>query len=212
MSITLTILQNEVTGNLELNNDAVTITRFKVVEHINAAQRTLLRTLPLSEIDNAIKTVRFNLTDDVNAYQWPSDFARRIKIWLDFTNAISVSNHGKVATESKNGEFYKSGNYVPTAGYPKWESIEGGFKVFPLPTSDRTDGGRLRYVQQLPTITSSQDCLLRADLTNLIVFYASSLSCMVDDYNLALAKQYAAMFTEDAKTFYRDNKIPGISK
>jgi hypothetical protein len=59
----------------------------------------------------------------------------------------------------------------------------------------------LRYVYLLPTVSDSQQCLLRADLENAIVYRASALSALIDGYRPDLATQFDQMFWQEAQAF-----------
>ena len=205
-------LVDEVLSNLELDgNIAANLTRFKVYDNLSAVQRFLIRQLPLTEIDTAIKTVKFNLTTNVVAIQWPSDYARFVKLWMDFTNPITDINQGRLLTEAKNGEFnIDITDYQPTTEYPKFEFIEGGFAIRPIPSSSVTNGGRLRHVQQLPKISAAQDSLLREDLRNLMVYRGTALCAMVDDYSPDISTRFNALFVQEGASFWGDNKVPGV--
>ncbi|MBC8458847.1 MAG: hypothetical protein H8D67_12710 [Deltaproteobacteria bacterium] len=204
--ITGTILKAAVIGNLELNNDSTTETRFRVYANINAALRTVLRTFPLSQIDNAIKTATFNLLQDISAYQWPADFVRFVRMWVDYSTAMSQTNHGNEATPAWESQFYgNSLDQRPLATAPRVDIVEGGFDIRPVPASALANGGRLKYVYLQPDISDSQNCLLREDLYNAIVFEGTSLCMKIDGYNIKGSIDYHDRFKDELVIFGGSN-------
>ena len=200
--ITGATLKAAVLARLELNNDATTITRFLIYENINAAVRFILWTFPLPMIDNAIKTVKGNLVAATSAYQWPSDYVRMIKLWVDFTNQITQTNPGYEAVLSlDNALFVNSLDQRPDPHHPRFDIVEGGFDVRPVPAGSLSNGFRLRYVYLLPTVSDSQQCLLRADLENAVVLRAVAFSAMIDGYRPDLADKFDKMFWQEAQAF-----------
>lgn len=200
--ITGATLKAAVLARLELNNDSTTITRFLIYENINAAVRFILWTFPLQLIDNAIKTAKGNLVSGTSAYQWPSDFVRIIKLWVDFTNQITQTNPGYEALESPDNILYANSlDQRPDSYHPRYDIVEGGFDLRPVPSGNLSNGFRLRYVYLLPTVSDSQQCLLRADLENAIVYRASALSALIDGYRPDLATQFDQMFWQEAQAF-----------
>lgn len=205
--ITGTTLKSEVIALLELNNDSDSVTKFKVYENINAAVRYICRIFPLSEIDNAIKTDKGNMLSGVSAYQWPSTFIRFIQLWLDYNSAISQTNPGYEVGLVPDGRFYPNSlDQRPTRYAPKFDFVEGGFDIRPVPDSNLANGIRLRYVQAFPDVSDSQNCLLREDLRNAIVLEAGSLCCLVDNYNLELSNILHQRFFEEYKAFGGNNR------
>ena len=200
--ITGATLKAAVLARLELNNDTTTETRFLVYENINAAVRFILWTFPLRLIDNAIKTAKGNLVSGTSAYQWPSDFVRLIKLWVDFSNAITQTNPGFEALEPVDNVLYPNSlDQRPDSYHPRFDIVEGGFDLRPVPGASLSNGFRIRYVYLLPTVSDAQQCLLRADLENAIVYRASSLAAMIDGYRPDLANQFDAMFWQEAQAF-----------
>jgi len=205
--ITGTALKAEVVAHLELNNDATTVSRYKVYENINAAVRYICRVFPLSEIDNAIKTAKGNLLNGISAYQWPSDFIRLIQLWIDFNEAITQTNDGYEAILTRDGKFYPNSlDQRPTQFLPKFDFVEGGFDIRPVPSQDLSSGIRLRYVQAFPAVSDSQNCLLREDLRNAIVLKAASLCCFVDNYNANLGIALNKQFIDEFQAFGGNNR------
>lgn len=204
--ITGTTLKAAVIANMELNNDATTESRFRVYANINAALQTVLRVFPLSQIDNAIKTTKGNLLQDISAYQWPSDFVRFIRLWVDYNNAITQTNPGYEAIPPWEGEFYADSlDRRNSQKKPLVEYVEGGFEIRPVPSAALTAGLRLKYVYLQPDISDSQNCLLREDLQNAIEFEATSLCAKIDSYNLELSANMHERFKEELAIFGGSN-------
>ena len=204
--IEYTELTNDIVGKLEIDNTDTD--RFDVDENLAIAQLSLLNTLPFHFINNAIKTVKGNLSNGVNSYQWPSDYVRFNRMWVDFANSITGSNEGKKV------QIYNDiDNRIPVIGsvatknYPFIDlNVEGGFGIYPVPDADVTYGWRCRYVWQVPNPTSSQDCLLQYNLKNLLVYRTVQLCALIqtesgNPYNLGLSQEMKDLFTTELMNF-----------
>ena len=199
--ITYAELKADVVGMLEIDNTDAD--RFLLDENLRKAQLTLLNTLPFRYLTNAIKTVKANLSNGVNLYQWPSDYVRFIEMWVDFTNPITASNEGRKIVEYEDSDFY-----TPTIGdlasknYPYIDlNVEGGFGIYPVPDKDVTSGWRLRYVWQTPNPTAVQDCLLEYNLKNLLVYRTVELCAIIEEHNIVLSEKAGKMFTDELNLF-----------
>ncbi len=205
MSISYSELVTDVLKNLEMNSlvsNSSQISRFKVVENLNAAQRDILKMFPLETMDNAKKTVKGDLSAGVSSIQWPSDYMRLVKLWLDYGAEICNVNPGKEAIPAQNQTLHPNSlDKRPTVQFPCYEIIEGGFEIRPVPTADQTNGFRLRYVYMLPDISSNQDSLLRTDLKDALVFRATEYCAIVDGYRMDLADKYGKLFLEQLQSY-----------
>ena len=191
----------EVADNIEIDgNTAVNVARFKIYEHLNAAQTEIILAARVVFVDNAIQESLFSLANGVNEIQFPSDYLRWISLSLDFAAAITGSNRGREATEATQGEM-QSVAFAPVAKYPKFEIMEDGYRFKPVPSVAMTDGGLIRYVKHPAEITSIQDCLLKLALKPVMVFRATSLSAAVDNYRLDLAKLHKGYYDDGIKAF-----------
>lgn len=194
-------LVGEVADNIEIDgNTAVNVARFKIYEHLNAAQTEIILAARVAFVDNALQEALFNLADGVNEIQFPSDYLRFVSLSLDFTTAITSSNRGREASEANQGEMQATA-FAPIAKYPKFEIMEDGYRFKPVPSAAVTDGGLIRYLKNLPEITSSQACLLKLGLKPVMVFRATSLSAAVDNYRLDLAKLHKGYYDDGIKAF-----------
>lgn len=195
-------LKSEVLANLELGSSDAT--RFKVFESLNSAQLTLLNILPIEYLKNAVKTAKFNLVNGNARYQWPDDFIRIVQMWISYSAGISSAAPGREASLYNPEETIVPIGRLASANFPFYDiHTEGGFELQPIPSLDLTAGGRLRYVYQLPAIseTDDQDSLLEADLKNLLIWRATALSCMVDNYNPQRAAQYEKLYQQELQSF-----------
>jgi len=207
--ITAASLVSEVLGWMELNgNTAANAASFQVYANLSHVQRYLIRNLPLKEIDVGIKTVQFNLIISVNRVQWPSDYARFLNLWLNYTAAITESVPGRRVREDKEGAMESDiADFQPSTDYPQFEYVENGFRFAPVPAASQANGGQIKYVQQLPNISISQDSLLRDDHKALLVYGAAELCASVDDYNIPLSEKMGKLFDRDFQGFWGDNRI-----
>lgn len=204
MSISGSDLANEVTGRLKLSSNETT--RFKVYDSLNEAQRHLLNALDHRFLTEAIKTVLGDLSANTVLYQYPADFIRLVKLWLNYTTEIAAgdpTNAGKPARLVADDMIAAANrNLTATTGYPTVSlGVEGGFEIRPSPSASVTNGYRLRYVYTLQEISASAPCLMRDNKRNLLVFYACYLSAMVDGYSEALSKHYKAAFDDAVALF-----------
>lgn len=201
MSISYEDLSLEVASRLRINS--TDRDRFKVQDSLNHAQRFLINSLDKKYLNNAIRTIKGKLLKGEPAYQLPTDFVRHIAIWISYTAAITAATPGKPATVVGEDEIdINNRNKPATTTYPQISyGAENGFELRPIPSADQTNGWRMRYIYLLPDINSSQNCMLKDNLKNLLVLYASSLSAMVDGYSEKMAAGYLAEFNEELKLF-----------
>ena len=199
--ITYAVLKAEVLGRLEI--DVTDATRFKVDESLAHAQRAILNSLPEQHIANAIRTSRFDLVANTASYQHPEDYLRFTDLWLDYEAEITTTNLGRYATplESSTG-FIRNPADKATKRYPYVDlEVEGGISIYPVPAVDQTNGGRIRYIQLLPAPTDIQNCLLNERLQNLLVYKATAMSALVEEFNLNLAKVMNELFDKELAEF-----------
>jgi hypothetical protein len=212
MSIAYNDLLDEVMGNLQLDA-VVDDTRFNFDDNVNAAQRKLLNMLDQKYLTEAIKTVRGNLATDIPFYQYPVDFYRFLKLWIDYSNEITDLNVGKRAHLVGDTDIdINNVNRPYSTTYPQVSlGVEGGFEVRPIPEEDQSNGWRMRYVYALAEISSTQVCLLRSNLRNLLVIDTTRRCALVDNFNPELAVKYDEMFKEEVTAFLpkKENRQSG---
>lgn len=205
--ITYTELTEAVAKNLEINN--TDIDKYNVLASLNSAQWTLINTLPFDFIANAISLTRGALTANRPFYQWPPDFVRFVQAWVSYTSKISDSNRGVPLTEYKSDHHFKPMAEIGTTNFPFINNhIEGGYEIRPAPTADQASGILLRYVWKLPDIAVLQDCLLDINLKNLLVFRATALSAIIDNYRPDLGALFDAKFETGLSRFLPKEEKP----
>jgi len=202
MSISHADLLAEVMGNLQLDA-TVDNTRFNFDDNVNAAQRKLLNMLDQKYLTEAIKTDRGDLSINVPFYQHPAGFYRFLKLWIDYGAEITDLNVGKRANLVGDVDIdINNINRPYSITYPQVSlGVEGGFEIRPIPLANQTKGWRMRYVYALAKISSTQVCLLRANLRNLLVIDTTKRCALVDDFNPELAARYEDIFKEEVTTF-----------
>lgn len=203
MSITYTELKNAVVGQLEI--DATDADRYELDGNLAAAQLGIINSLPFEYLKNVLTTTKTNIQSGIHLYQWPSDFVRFVRLWLDYDNAIveSSGNHGNKAqdVDDENSHLVNIAK-IATKRYPYVDlNVEAGYGIYPVPSSNVTNGQRLRYVWQVPNPTSTQECLLEYNLRNLMVYRATELCALVDEFNVDLAAAMAKLYTEELSRF-----------
>lgn len=195
-------LVTQVVNNLEIGNTDTDIERFNIVANLNAVQLQLLNILPTHFISVAVRTVKFNMTADKPDYQWPNEFVRYVKMWVDYANPITYTNPGREVTVWNPEKHHLPITDIASENFPFIDlDIERGFYLAPIPNTSVTNGIRLRYVQELPAISDTQPSLLDARFKNLLVFGASSLSALVDNYRPELAKNFQDLFQRELGPF-----------
>lgn len=215
MSISETELANQVVANLELGGSANDISRFKIYENLSIAQLNLLNILPLQYLSESMKTVLFSLEKDMADYQWPAvtaPFLRYVAMWVDFANAIVMTggtlNPGNRVTEYDHDIFQKPINEIATVDYPFIDlHAEQGYMIYPTPTANVTNGGRLRYVFKPDDITSGQDSILNPKFKNLLIYRATALCAVVDNFRPDLANLFEEFYDKELAGFLPKEEI-----
>lgn len=203
MSILYTELLGAVVGHLEI--DATDASRFEFDANIATAQLGLLNALPFKFLKNAVTTTKTNIDDGIHLYQWPSDFVRFHELWLSYDAAINEAAgvYGNKAQEYDGEQAHiKNIASLATKRYPYIDiDVEGGYGIYPVPSADQATGQRIRYIWQIPNPTITQDCLLEYNLRNLLIFRATQLCALVDEFNIQLAQEMGKNYTEELNLF-----------
>lgn len=216
MAILATELVSAVVGKLELNaSSASLISKYQIYENLSEAQLGLMNILPIQYLSEGIKTVLFNLELNEAEYQWPTvdfPFLRYVALWVDYDNTI-VMTGASVVPGTKVIEFDADIHHLPpttiaTQNYPMMDlNVEVGFMLYPVPDLAVTNGGRLRYVYKPADITSIQDSLLNPGLKNLLIFKATALSALVDNYRPDLAVKYEGMYDKELRGYLPKDEV-----
>ena len=198
--MTLAVLTAEVLGRLKLR--AQDATRFKITDSLNEAQRWILTHADSRLIKNAVRSEKFNLKASIGSMQLPSEFVRVLPhgAWMDYFAEISDTNPGRPVRILFDGEVHEGSNIysVPSIDFPQISfGIEGGILIRPVPAATRANGLRLLYVQMLPTISSTQECLLDVSLENCTIYKATSLSAMIENYSPTMAESFGKMALDE---------------
>ena len=93
--IAANVLVSEVCKNLQIDNIALNVSRFKIEENINQAQRHLLMTLPIKKISEGVYVGYGNISSGTTDYNLPDGLLRLIKIYVDFSGTITGTNRGR---------------------------------------------------------------------------------------------------------------------
>lgn len=198
--ISATVLRDEVIANLEISS--TDYTRFKVYEHLNQIQLTLINILPLKYLSQLVKTSKFNLAANIFVIQWPDDFVRYIKMWLDYDYPITASNRGVEVTIFDPSIHIQTMDLISSQRFPFVDlDVEKGFEIQPVPDANIIDGGRLRFVYYPPNISDTQDALIDYRCKNLLVWGATSLCSNVDNYRPDMAKTFWGYYQDELKLF-----------
>lgn len=203
MSITYTELKNAVVGQLEI--DATDADRYQLDINLAAAQLGIINSLPFEYLKNVITTTKTNIQNGIHLYQWPGDFVRFVRLWLDYDNPISESsgNHGNRAQDVDDESSHVVNiAALATKRYPYVDlNVEAGYGIYPVPAADVNNGQRIRYIWQVPNPTSTQICLLEYNLRNLMVFKATELCALVDEFNVDLSAAMYKNYTDELSRF-----------
>jgi len=193
-----TEIKPEVMHNLDLDaTDTDAEARYQILESANAAQRLVIEQAPIAKLDNIIQNATGKLLGSVAYYQWPSDFIRFVRLWVDYAYAITDSNLGRLCTLQKDGNFtINSLDKQVDSNNPKYAIIDGGFELRPMPNSDLVDGFLLEYIYNLPEISATQPSLLRVNLKNALIFKATELAALKGGNRIEHANKYAELYKE----------------
>ena len=208
MSIAYNDLVGDICGYLQIRT--TDIDKFEVGISLNRAQDHLLNVLKPRYLVNAVRTWKGNLLDGEPAYQWPINFIRFLKMWIDYENSITHTNIGREARLVGDTELLNTSNIdlLPSKEHPVVSmGMEGGFEIRPIPDADVNEAWRLRYVAKLPKIASDQPCLLRDNLRNLLTFYATSLSAGVENYSPEISQTFLGFYKEELE-FLQPKSLP----
>lgn len=93
--IAANVLVSEVCKNLQIDNISLNVSRFKIEENINQAQRHLLMTLPIKKISEGVYVGYGNISSGTTDYNLPDGLLRLIKIYVDFSGTITGTNRGR---------------------------------------------------------------------------------------------------------------------
>lgn len=197
-------IKDLILANLDMNNqDNAALTLFRVYENMTLAQRQITMEFPLREIDNAVKTITFNVANGVSQYQFQDDHLKLLALWIDYAAAITASNPGVEVTEGPaTGHYPMSADARPSKLFPKWKPVKNGFDIRPAPTVAVTNGFRMQYIQKLDTLDSTTDPTLRDHLEEALVCLATSFCCAIDDYNLALGTHFRQRYEAIKQSYF----------
>ena len=91
--------------------------------------------------------------------------------------------------------------------YPLIMGAFGGWELRPLPSSNVTEGLCVKYVKQLPAISSTQPCLFQDNLIGMLINIATSYSASVNNYSRERSDQFWSYFL-----FELQNIAPKVHK
>ncbi|MFA5727946.1 MAG: hypothetical protein WC957_00830 [Candidatus Neomarinimicrobiota bacterium] len=190
-----------IAGNLALEASADTYTKYQVLANITEAQRWVMNVVPLRFIDTAIKSVLGDLELGVNLYQWPLDCGRWVELRLDYVEGITAVNRGykaRVKESPDASSIYSTPRETDPVMCP---AFEGGFEIYPVPGANVKEGYRLKYKQNLPAVTDSQNSLLNEMFQNLVVFKATELCALTEGYSKSVAANMHVLAENEVKSF-----------
>ncbi len=209
MSIDYTTeIMPEVLKNLDLDStDSEAEAKYQILLSANNAQRTILRKVPIEQVDNILLTVTGPLQINIPYIAWPSDYIRFSKLKVSYTAAISETNLGIKVTKAKDGSFLEFNlDESPSLQNPKWSYIDGGFELRPKPPQNQTDGYELEYVYNLPAISATQSSLLRDDLFNALIFLTTANAALKGGGKADLGKIYNDKFAVEIRGLWENEQ------
>lgn len=200
--ITAAELVAAIAGNIKIDNNATDVARLQVYRNINNSILYLLNHLPIELLGSeCIKTVTFNLTINMPAYQWPSDYVRFKAMWLRY-NATSSRREVRPLEKSESLEAAANLDLRATMEFPRVDlQTERGFTISPSPSANVTDGGRLRYIYKHPDVSASQNCLFDERWKTLIIERASGLCTLIEGQGKGLEMDWMKLFEDDFGKF-----------
>lgn len=206
MSITYDSIKENVMPSLDLDyTDTEVIAKYNLLKNANSAQRYIrsilhryLPKLPINLSQNVLKTVTGKLLEDIAYYAWPSDYLRFMQLWVSYTAAITETNLGKPVTRMGQSQFvvYNLDQAASTQN-PKFDLVDGGWELRPMPTADQDDGYQLQYAYKMAEISASQPSLLSDNLENALYFKTIELTASLGMNRSDLVGLYSRLFSEE---------------
>jgi len=214
MAITYATWAAEVLGNLEIRSDDAA--EFNLDYNLNRAQDAVVNAVAPRFLYNLVTdTGSTALTTTLNAYDLPADFCRFIRLWIDYTRAISASNIGTPAREVDVFEYQDFSNIDLLPSFEKpivFIGNEGKFVIQPAPLGVANQCYNMMYIKRPATVATGTDCQLHDNLRNLLVFKATALCAAVENYSKIMADQYNEFYHEELKLFLPKSIKPNINK
>lgn len=223
MSIAYTECAAEVAANLEIDASLpADLTRFKVVEHLNQAQNNLINILHSDELFSLIKNLQMDLTAATVTYTWPNGslyssaaiFMRFLDLYISYDAAIASGVPGKQATIYDRKYHIRPIQDLATKDYPFVDiNKSGGLEIAPTPATTRSPGMVLNYIGKPTQFATSGpvDSDLPYKFKNLVVYLATSLSCMVDNYRPDMSKMFYGYYKDELANFkLKDDSIQDV--
>jgi len=207
MPIPETELTAEVLGNLEI--DATDQDRFKVYEHLNQAQDWLAGILPFKELIDVVVDLLIDSVANQANYTWPDgtlystspEFQRFYEMYIS-TASITRAAPGNKAFVYDREIHALAINQYGTVDIPFVDPDgDSEFIIFPAPTGIVTDFLRLLYVPKLIRIAAGVNCTLNFRLKNLIIYRATRLSALIEEYRPEQSKEYMTLETNELTKF-----------
>ena len=207
MSIPETELTDEVLGNLEI--DATDQDRFKVYEHLNQAQDWLAGILPFKELIDVVVDLLITSVANQANYTWPDGtlYSSSPEFQRFYEMYISTATITRALPGNKAYVYDREIHALPINSYGTTDlpfvdpDGDSEFIVFPAPTGIVTNFLRLLYVPKLTRIASGTNCTLNYRLKSLIIYRATQLSCLIEEYRPEQAKEYVDLETRELAKF-----------
>ena len=197
MSISFDEAKDTVAGNLSLTGSNTE--RFKITDSLNAAQREILLTVDPAHLTNGVRSTKGNLAENTARYQWPAEFLKFVRMWVDYGNEITDTNPGREVDYKPYGLHRQATvlDTMPSADFPVAGRCENGWELRPIPTSNQTKGWRVEYIWKLPDMNGDQDSLLREVFKDAMIFKATELSASkAGGFMLPVAEKFAGHYAE----------------
>lgn len=207
MPILETELTGEVLGNLEI--DSTNLSRFKVYEHLNQAQDWLAGILPFKELIDVVVDLLIDSVANQANYTWPDGtlYSTSPEFQRFYEMYISTASITRAVPGNKAFVYDREIHSLPITFYGTTDipfvdpDGDSEFIIFPAPTGIVTDFLRLLYVPKLIRIAAGTDCTLNFRLKNLIIYRATRLSALIEEYRPEQAKEYMTLETNELAKF-----------
>ncbi len=217
MAIGRVKLSDAVIANLEIDGATADLARYQVYENLSKAQLSILNSAKVEFLHKAITKAEIAWAANTALYLLPNGslyssaplFLRFIRLHVDYVNAVSASNQGRIATEYKTAKRIIPFDSIGSTRFPYFNLEFDGlnFYINPTPTDLLASGGWLIYIQRIPDIDSSTDSELDERFENLLVYEATSLSALVDNYRPEISKEFAVKADNERNKF-----LPTVEK
>ena len=207
MAIPNSELSDAIIASLEI--DGADLNRFKVYENINSAQDELVGVLPFTELESIIESLLIDTVGAQQRYAWPDgtlyssarEFVRFVEVHLS-TDQVPITD---LAPGFKCIKYERERHPFPITTYGTDQipfvdiNEKDEFRFFPAPVGTIIPGIRLDYVGKAVRVSNTISCELNYRLKNFVLYRATQLSCLVEEYRIKMSGDFKKLADNELK-------------